>query len=271
MIAAAARPRANRRSFAEPCLFPTEFHRNRGPVESFCFLFPQRPFATVRAVGEASAGVVLELAGMSRKTKLAAILVAAAFTAEGSMAADRCASPQEVATLKVAALQQELMVAALTCHEIGAYNRFVLDYRPELQRSDRTMLDLFMSHEGSRAGDADYNAFKTRLANLAALRNNDDSGFCQEAHSEFRAAAENRASLEDFVESQPVAVDLPFENCGGGAQVSAVEIHDRVVFHHGVFDSGNDGRDTADRASDETASSNERDDDRAYDSDGGWQ
>jgi len=209
---------------------------------------------------------------MSRKIKVAAMLVAAAFATEGSMAADRCASSREVATLKVAALQQQLMVAALTCHEIGAYNRFVISYRPELQSSDRRMLNLFMERDGSRAGDAAYNAFKTRLANLAALRQNDPgASFCAEAHAAFRAAEENRAPLNEFVETLPLSADLPFEDCSGVTRTSAVESREPAVFHHGVFASWSDGRDDTDRTSDETASSNERNDDRAYDSDGAWQ
>jgi hypothetical protein len=200
---------------------------------------------------------------MSRKTRVAAVLIAAAFVAEGSMAADRCASRREVDTLKVAALQQELMVAALTCHDVRAYNRFVLSYRPELQRSDRAMLALFMSREGSRAGDAAYNAFKTRLANLAALRNNEEGGeFCAQARAAFRAAEENRASLEAFVESQPVAVSLPYEDCGG-TQATAVQVRDHVVFHHGVFDSGNERRDDTDRTTGEDSSWSEPDEDRS--------
>jgi hypothetical protein len=208
---------------------------------------------------------------MSRKTRVAAMLVAAAFATEGSMAADRCASSREVATLKVAALQQQLMVAALTCHEIGAYNRFVLSYRPELQRSDREMLDLFQDRDGSRAGDAAYNAFKTRLANLAVLRNNDeDTSFCAQAHAEFRAAAENRAPLAEFVQSVPVSADLPFDDCSGVTRTSAV-MRDRSVFHHGVFDSGSEGRDDTDRTSDEDRNWSAHDGDRPRDGDdAGW-
>src|SRR5215469_4842610 len=56
--------------------------------------------------------------GMSIKIRVAALVLSAAFVTEGSFAADRCVSREDADTLKVAALQQQLMVAALTCHEV---------------------------------------------------------------------------------------------------------------------------------------------------------
>lgn len=164
---------------------------------------------------------------MSFKIKAVAIAVATMFTVEGSMAADRCASPKDYTSLKLAALQQELMVAALTCHEIGAYNRFVLGFRPQLQRSDRAMLAFFKKRDGARAGDAHYNAYKTKLANDAMLQQNADSGgFCDAAHAAFQAAFENRGSLNNWVASQRVSAEIPYEDCSN--EQAAV-----IPRHHG--------------------------------------
>lgn len=174
---------------------------------------------------------------MSRKIKIAALVLAAAFSTETSFAAERCVSRDELASLKVAALQQKLMVAALTCHEIGAYNRFVMSYRPQLQRSDRAMLSVFLRHDGEE-GDAQYNAYKTRLANLSMLRENSDSeSFCNEARSAFEAALARRASLVELVSSQSSS-DMPFEDCS--ADAADTPSSEKVAWHQSVFARGGD-------------------------------
>jgi hypothetical protein len=181
---------------------------------------------------------------MSIKIRIAALALSAAFATEGAFAADRCASREDVDTLRVAAFQQELMVAALTCHEVSAYNHFVVSYRPELQQSDHAMLALFDARDGSD-GDAEYNAFKTRLANLAALRSNDDGGFCEQSHEAFEAAYENRGSLAGLVEHEPVSVALPFRDCDAVNEASANPPRPREVTHHSVYPAASE---TADRS-----------------------
>ncbi|HWX90873.1 MAG TPA: hypothetical protein VNY75_11235 [Rhizomicrobium sp.] len=113
-----------------------------------------------------------------------------------------CASPVDAAALKTAVLQQELMVAALQCHETGAYNRFVMTYRPELQSSDAT-LKAFFVRRGGEHGEAGYDAFKTKAANLSALEQaRDTPAFCADAHALFRAALSNQGSLMSFVDAR---------------------------------------------------------------------
>lgn len=113
-----------------------------------------------------------------------------------------CASPVDAAALKTAVLQQELMVAALQCHEEGAYNRFVMTYRPELQSSDAT-LKAFFVRRGGEHGEAGYDAFKTKAANLSALEQaRDTAAFCGDAHALFRAALSNQGSLMSFVDAR---------------------------------------------------------------------
>ncbi|HEY1877498.1 MAG TPA: hypothetical protein VGG66_08505 [Rhizomicrobium sp.] len=101
-------------------------------------------------------------------------------------------------------MQQELMVAALQCHEAAAYNRFVIAYRPELQDSDAA-LKAFFVRRGGEHGEAGYDTFKTKAANLAALEQaRNANGFCADAHSLFQAVMANRGSLMSFVESQSI-------------------------------------------------------------------
>jgi hypothetical protein len=128
-------------------------------------------------------------------------------------ASGRCATRAEMATLKVAAFQQQLMVAALTCNDLSAYNNFVISYRPELQHSDNAMLHLFLRKDG-RIGDAEYNAYKTRLANTSSVQSiGDNDAFCGAAQEIFAALEEHRMPLAEFVWDKPVSVRLPFDGC----------------------------------------------------------
>jgi len=177
---------------------------------------------------------------MARSWAWTALAAGAALTlaSQSSFAGgERCASRTEFATLKVAAMQQELMVAALTCHDIAAYNRFVVSYRRDLQRSDHAMLRLFVSRDG-REGDAEYNAYKTRLANTSALSNIEDSeGFCARAEEEFTRLFERREPLRDYALRRQVSVSMPFEDCG---EARLTRFDHPVAFHRGVYDRASD-------------------------------
>ena len=71
-------------------------------------------------------------------------------------------------------------------------------------------------------GNADYNAYKTRVANLAVLRNNSsDGGYCREASADFAAAESNRRPLTAFVATRPLDVRLPYKACDGETRVAA--------------------------------------------------
>lgn len=119
-----------------------------------------------------------------------------------------CATQADAAALKTAVLQQELMVAALQCHETAAYNRFVIGYRSELQASDAALKNFFI-RRGGEHGEAGYDAFKTRAANLSGLEEARDArAFCADAHALFQAAARNQAPLAAFVESRSAPLDL---------------------------------------------------------------
>jgi hypothetical protein len=113
-----------------------------------------------------------------------------------------CATPDESAALKTAVMQQELMVAAFQCHEADAYNRFVTTYRGELQTSDAA-LKAFFVRRGGEHGEAGYDTFKTKAANLSALEQaRHGAAFCADAHGLFAAAFANRGNLMSFVESR---------------------------------------------------------------------
>jgi hypothetical protein len=142
-----------------------------------------------------------------RKTGLSLVTLLA-MTAQASAAA--LCDPGAAAALKTAAVQQELMVAGLTCGDIGAYNRFVLAYQPSLQKSDAELMAWFRSRDGSEAG---YDSYKTKLANLAAGKSGADTArYCAAATRQFAAAAAQGQTLENFVSSDRLLIAAP-ESC----------------------------------------------------------
>jgi hypothetical protein len=123
-----------------------------------------------------------------RKAALAALCLSV--SSHAALAA--CADAREVSALKIAALQQRLMVAGLVCPSLNgkgagdAYNRFVLAHRAELQRSDDDLKAYFVKN----GGEAGYDAYKTRMANLAAHGPaTDQNAFCAVAAKDFRDLA----------------------------------------------------------------------------------
>ena len=103
-----------------------------------------------------------------------------------SWAAGVCTPAKDAMALKTAALQQELMVAALYCNDVGLYNRFVVSYQHELQDSDAALLNYFQhGHGGSTA----YHAYKTALANDFSLNGlHGMQAYCSAANTAFAVA-----------------------------------------------------------------------------------
>src|SRR5579863_3853799 len=80
-----------------------------------------------------------------------------------------CARPEDMSAVRTAAIQQRLMVAALSCDAAHLYNNFVSQYQKDLQASDRALQNFFRRLNG-RTGTDDYHAFKTRLANASSMQ-----------------------------------------------------------------------------------------------------
>jgi len=125
----------------------------------------------------------------------------------------------------VAALQQQLMVAALTCDDVSLYNSFVITYQEDLQSSDAA-LQAFFGRFGEEEGEAAYHSFKTKMANLYSRRSaTDKKRFCESARTSFGPALKaEKMSLVSFALSQPSSVNEPYTSCGetvaGGAMVA---------------------------------------------------
>ena len=148
------------------------------------------------------------------KTALAALMLTCVCVNTRAEAAAACANPQDISAVRAAAIQQRLMVAALSCHAIDRYNNFVIAYRKDLQASDVALQTFFRRLNGQK-GTADYHAFKTRLANTSSMDSiHDAGGFCASAEAAFDTALDGRkASLATFVAGQTTTVDSEFTPC----------------------------------------------------------
>lgn len=156
------------------------------------------------------------------KAASAALLSLGMLAQAAQAAAPLCTTQDELSALRTAALQQQLMVAGLTCRAGEAYNRFVLAYRPELQKSDAELKAYFI-RRGGEHGEADYDTFKTKLANLAELSDTADvRAYCANARVSFEMAMQPGQSLAHYVAGQQLVVTLPEQRlCVADRQVLA--------------------------------------------------
>lgn len=145
-------------------------------------------------------------------------LVLAAMVGAGSaaLAQSRCAKPEEVSAIQTAAIQQELMVAALTCNEVTRFNAFQTGFGPELRVSDAKLARMFRRLYGPRRGEAEYHSFKTKLANESSIRSiHDNPSYCQEAGAMLASAlVANKPALTAFVGATTVVIaSKPADAC----------------------------------------------------------
>lgn len=152
---------------------------------------------------------------MGLKAKGGAIALAVAVAAGGAAAAPRCAMHDEVTAIQAAAIQQQLMVAALTCNQVDHFNAFQTNFGAELRRSDLSLERMFRRLYGLGQGEAAYHAFKTRLANNSSIRSiHDNAAFCHEAGVVFDAALiPDKPSLASFVSGIEVSEQGPVDSC----------------------------------------------------------
>jgi len=143
-------------------------------------------------------------------------------------AADSCARAPDLTALQVAAVQQQLMVAAFACNDASLYNKFVVTYRDELQSSDQALQAFFVRMDET-GGMAEYHTFKTKMANVYSLRSNaDKNGYCRNARASFDAALNGeKKNLASFALAQPIAINESYTNCGpsiaGGSTIAGAK------------------------------------------------
>lgn len=153
--------------------------------------------------------------GSVLKTGVAAL--ALCMLTGNAWAAASCARPQDVTALQVAALQQQLMVAAFSCNNAADYNRFVISHRRELQESDRALMGFFLRQDADKGTD-NYNAYKTGLANDSSLRSARDPRFCRSAKAAFDDAFKHEGSVAELVSQRPSLARTGYASCAPSAQ-----------------------------------------------------
>jgi hypothetical protein len=149
---------------------------------------------------------------------VAALSLVGASAAEARISS-ACASQAEVSAIQVSAVVQELTDSALSCgpQAMSDMQQFQIVFQKELRRSDALLKAMFKRMNGSRAGDAAYDAYKTRAINHAEQRRikpGEQENFCRTARIVFQAAlAPDKPVLEDFVSGVPVDEANPVDSC----------------------------------------------------------
>ena len=125
-----------------------------------------------------------------------------------------CVRPEDMTALKAAAVQQKLMVAALSCNAVKLYNDFVKAYQKELQASDRALQNFFRRLSGA-SGTERYHAYKTRLANSSSMQSiGNMPAYCADAQAAFDASIGGpKTSLAAFISGQSTSVDKEYTPC----------------------------------------------------------
>lgn len=114
---------------------------------------------------------------------LAGLVAAAAPATAYASDAARCVSAEEADAFQLRALQNRLMVAALSCNQETAYNTFVDKFQRELTSAGKSMQGYYMRTGG---GEAALNHHMTELANAAGLlRAQEPDDFCNDTWSMF--------------------------------------------------------------------------------------
>jgi len=94
---------------------------------------------------------------------LLGLLAAGLFSAEVAVA-QPCATSVDQGAFDTMALKSELMVVALTCEARPQYNRFIEQFRPDLEREERALNTWFTHAYGGRWRTM-HDEYVTNLAN----------------------------------------------------------------------------------------------------------
>jgi len=137
-------------------------------------------------------------------------VVALALSSGQAGAAGTCETPEDAVTVQTAALQQEMMVAAFECHDVLAYNTFVLSHQAALQSADAALLAFFARTNPQTAFNK-YNFYKTELANASSLHFLHDRLFCLRVKADYQAASGR--TLEQTLKEVPYTVDTGAIRC----------------------------------------------------------
>jgi hypothetical protein len=132
-----------------------------------------------------------------------------------------CANSIEAQAFSVRALKSSLMIAALSCNQNKAYNRFIKAHDDILSRSGNRISAFFEKEYGSNA-KTHLNKFITHLANDASKASmSSDDDFCQvsaDLFSDLRHS--DQEELLDIALSDNYASIHGIQNCESNVKVA---------------------------------------------------
>jgi hypothetical protein len=145
---------------------------------------------------------------------VAAAALSLALTVPNMAAAAVCVVPAQENALQVRMLQNELMVAALTCNQKAAYNGFVMRFKPQLSTEGKHLQSFFSQQYGSRS-TKELNGFITRIANESSRRGMVQRGaFCRQAENIHSGSVNlNPAGLASYAKQFSFAGNHGFALC----------------------------------------------------------
>lgn len=165
---------------------------------------------------------------MRKTTKIISAALASVALTTQAFAAGVCSRAEETAGVKAEILQQQLMVAAYSCHLEGSYNAFVVNYRPDLIAADGAAQSLFQ--RASARGSDDYQTFKTQMANDFSMDYQNQDDYCDNAQDMFQTAAEHRGeSLSSLMAALNFDGATPFDQCTTREAAVAPPADDEMV------------------------------------------
>jgi hypothetical protein len=124
-----------------------------------------------------------KIAGCAAGVALAGFVAAAAPQPAFAKDAANCVSSEESAAFQMRDMQSRLMVAALSCNQLTAYNTFMEHFRPTLASAGRQLIAYYQRTGG---GEPALNRHLTEMANAAGLsRAEAPEQFCGETWAMF--------------------------------------------------------------------------------------
>ena len=111
---------------------------------------------------------------------LLSTFVSLGLLASQAASAESCARPPERAAFDVVGLKSQLMVTAISCKLEERYNAFVMRYRPDLVKQERT-LDSYFGRSFGRRATQEHDDYITSLANSQSQTGiRSGMAFCQQ-------------------------------------------------------------------------------------------
>ncbi len=136
---------------------------------------------------------------------ISGLMAAGLMVSQASATTTSCARPLEKTAFDVAGLKSQLMVTALSCAVQDKYNAFIVRFRPDLVKLDRTLTSYFGRAYGRR-GQSAHDDYVTSLANQQSEEGTKlGSDFCHQ-----------KVAMFDEVLALQKSTDLPTYAAGKG-------------------------------------------------------